>query len=32
MFFGVRPDLPIYLGGALIISGGLLITVWRASP
>ncbi len=28
--FGVRPSLPIYLGGALIIAGGLLITLWRA--
>jgi drug/metabolite transporter superfamily protein YnfA len=28
--FGVRPQLPIYLGGSLIIAGGLLITLWRA--
>jgi small multidrug resistance family-3 protein len=28
--FGVRPQLPIYLGGALIIAGGILITFWRA--
>lgn len=28
--FGARPGLPIYAGGALIISGGLLITFWRA--
>ena len=28
--FGIRPGLPIYLGGLLIVSGGLLITVWRA--
>jgi small multidrug resistance family-3 protein len=27
--FGVRPPLPIYIGGALIIAGGLLITLWR---
>jgi small multidrug resistance family-3 protein len=27
--FGIRPDLPIYAGGALILSGGLLITLWR---
>jgi hypothetical protein len=26
----VRPQLPIYLGGSLIIAGGLLITLWRA--
>jgi drug/metabolite transporter superfamily protein YnfA len=29
--FGVRPDPPIYVGGALIIAGGLVITFWRAS-
>ncbi|MDR3520330.1 MAG: hypothetical protein P4L54_01815 [Acidocella sp.] len=28
--FGMKPGLPIYVGGALIISGGLLITFWRA--
>ena len=27
--FGVRPDLPVYCGGALIMAGGLLITLWR---
>ncbi len=27
--FHVRPDLPIVVGGALIVSGGLLITLWR---
>jgi drug/metabolite transporter superfamily protein YnfA len=27
--FGVRPDLPIFVGGALILGGGLLITLWR---
>lgn len=27
--FGAKPGLPIYAGGALIISGGLLITFWR---
>ena len=27
--FGVRPDLPILVGGALIVAGGVLITVWR---
>lgn len=26
LFFGVHPGLPIYLGGALIIAGGLIIT------
>jgi small multidrug resistance family-3 protein len=28
--FGVRPGLPILAGGALIISGGLLMTFWKA--
>jgi len=28
--FGIRPSLPIYLGGLLIISGGMMITFWRA--
>ncbi len=28
--FGVRPGLPIYCGGALILSGGLLMTFWKA--
>jgi drug/metabolite transporter superfamily protein YnfA len=28
--FGTKPDLPICLGGALILGGGLLITLWRA--
>lgn len=27
--FGMKPDLPIYLGGTLIAAGGLLITFWR---
>jgi small multidrug resistance family-3 protein len=27
--FGIRPGLPIYAGGALIVSGGMLITFWR---
>ena len=26
---GVRPDLPILVGGTLIVAGGVLITVWR---
>ena len=30
LVFGVRPALPIYVGGSLIIAGGLLITLWRA--
>jgi small multidrug resistance family-3 protein len=28
--FGMKPSLPIYAGGLLIVSGGLLITFWRA--
>ena len=31
IFFGARPDLPIFVGGALIVTGGLVITFWRAS-
>jgi drug/metabolite transporter superfamily protein YnfA len=30
VFFGIKPDLPIYAGGALILGGGLVITLWRA--
>jgi small multidrug resistance family-3 protein len=28
--FGIKPGLPIYAGGLLIISGGLIITFWRS--
>jgi small multidrug resistance family-3 protein len=28
--FGVKPTAPIYCGGALILSGGLLMTFWKA--
>jgi hypothetical protein len=28
--FGVRPGMGIIAGGALIIAGGLVITVWKA--
>ncbi|MDR3516466.1 MAG: hypothetical protein P4M00_11650 [Azospirillaceae bacterium] len=28
--FGAKPDLPILIGGALIVSGGLVMTVWRS--
>jgi small multidrug resistance family-3 protein len=28
--FGIKPALPIYVGGLLIVSGGLVITFWRA--
>jgi small multidrug resistance family-3 protein len=27
--FGVKPGLPIFLGGGLIICGGVVMTVWR---
>lgn len=27
--FGVRPDLPIIVGGAFILTGGIIMTVWR---
>jgi hypothetical protein len=27
--FGMRPDFPIIVGGAFIITGGLIMTVWR---
>ena len=28
--FGIKPGLPIYVGGLLILSGGMVITFWRA--
>ena len=28
--FGLQPTLPIIVGGALIMAGGLTITFWRA--
>ena len=27
--FGIRPGVPVLAGGALIVAGGLLITVWK---
>jgi small multidrug resistance family-3 protein len=27
--FGVRPAAPIIVGGALIVAGGLVMTIWR---
>lgn len=30
LFFGVRPDMQILVGGAFIVAGGLIITFWRA--
>jgi small multidrug resistance family-3 protein len=28
--FGVRPGVPVLVGGGLIVSGGLVMTLWRA--
>jgi hypothetical protein len=28
--FGMRPDSAILVGGALIIAGGLVITLWKS--
>jgi small multidrug resistance family-3 protein len=28
--FGVKPGLPVLVGGGLIVSGGLVMTLWRA--
>jgi drug/metabolite transporter superfamily protein YnfA len=30
VFFGSRPDLPILVGGAFIVTGGVIMTFWRA--
>ena len=27
--FGVRPDLPVLVGGAMVVAGGLVMTFWR---
>jgi small multidrug resistance family-3 protein len=27
--FGIRPDAPIIAGGAFILAGGLVITLWK---
>jgi len=27
--FGMKPSLPIFAGGALIVAGGMLITFWK---
>ena len=29
VFFNVRPDAPIFVRGALIVAGGLVITLWK---
>jgi drug/metabolite transporter superfamily protein YnfA len=30
VFFNVRPDMSVYVGGALIVAGGLVITLWQS--
>jgi hypothetical protein len=30
VFFGVRPDAPTLVGGAMVVAGGLVMTFWRA--
>jgi len=29
LFFQVKPTLPIFVGGALIVAGGLLVMLWQ---
>lgn len=29
MVFGIRPDLPVLAGGALVVAGGLVMTISR---
>lgn len=31
LLFRTLPQLPVYLGGALVIAGGLIITFWRTA-
>jgi hypothetical protein len=31
MLFGVKPGLPILIGGVLIVSGGAVMTIWGRS-
>ena len=31
VLFGARPDLPILVGGALVVAGGLVVTFWRGA-
>jgi hypothetical protein len=31
MFFRTLPNLPIFVGGAFIVIGGLLVTFWKPS-
>jgi len=29
IFFRTAPTLPVFVGGALIVSGGLIVSLWR---
>ena len=29
VFFHVRPDMATLVGGAFVVTGGIIITVWR---
>jgi uncharacterized membrane protein len=31
-FFRSRPDLPIMIGGSLIVAGGLIVAFWQRAP
>jgi uncharacterized membrane protein len=31
-FFRTRPDLPILVGGSLIVAGGLVVAFWQRTP
>jgi len=32
VFFRERPSMPTFVGGTLIVAGGVLITLWRVPP
>jgi hypothetical protein len=32
LVFRTLPALPVWLGGSLVVAGGLIITFWRTSP
>lgn len=32
VFFRTVPTMPILLGGALIVTGGLIVSFWKAAP
>ncbi len=31
LFFRTLPGLPVWLGGALVVAGGIIVTFWRPS-